>query len=95
MAVIRFRQRVVSKAVSLHSTVFYSRLTNTSTALFASSLAVCGQFQTADIKKYRHEKEIVRQCHGFNVKYHLSILPIAKIPYQITNQFKEKESFRK
>ena len=70
MTVKRFRQRVISKAVSLHSQMFYSRLTNTSTALFASSLTVCGQFQTADIKKYRHEKEIVRQCHGFNVKYH-------------------------
>ena len=42
MTVKRFRQRVISKAVSLHSQMFYSRLTNTSTALFASSLAVCG-----------------------------------------------------
>ena len=95
MTVVRFRHRVVSKAVSLHSQIFYSRLINTSSALFASSLADCDQFQTADIKKYRNEKEIVRQCHGFNVKYELSILPRAKIPYQITNQFKEKESFRK
>ena len=42
MTVIRFRQRVISKAVSLHSQIFHSRFTNTSSALFASSLTVCG-----------------------------------------------------
>ena len=41
MTVIRFRQRVISKAVPLHSQIFHTSFTNTSSALFASSLTVC------------------------------------------------------
>ena len=61
MTVVRFRRRIIFKAVSLHSTMIYTRFTNASSTFFASSL--CGQFQTVDIKKYRNEKKIVRQCH--------------------------------
>ena len=71
MTVIRFRQRIIFKAVSLHSTIFDTRFTNTSSALFASSrVVVCSQFQIADIKKYRNEKKIVCQRHSltYNVK---------------------------
>ena len=68
MTVIRFRPRIIFKAVSLHSTIFDTRFTNTSSALFAFSRAICSQFQTADIKKYQNKKEIVRQWHSCEVK---------------------------
>ena len=61
MTVILFGQCIIFKAVSLHSTMFQIHFGNTSSALFASSLTVCVQFQTVDIKKYRNNKEIVRQ----------------------------------
>ena len=51
MTVILFGQCIIFKAVSLHSTMFQTRFRNTSSALFASSLTVCVQFQTVDIKK--------------------------------------------
>ena len=69
MTVIRFRQRIIFKAVSLHSTIFDTRFTNTSSALFAFSRAICCQFQTADIKKYRNKTEILRQWHSCEVKH--------------------------
>ena len=60
MTVILFGQCIIFKAVSLHSTMFEIHFNNTSSALFASSMTVCVQFQTVDIKKYRNNKEIVR-----------------------------------
>ena len=69
MTVIRFRQRIIFKAVSLHRTIFDTRFTNTSSALFAFSRAICCQFQTADIKKYRNKTEILRQWHSCEVKH--------------------------
>ena len=51
MTVILFGQCIIFKAVSLHSTMFQTRFRNTSSAFFASSLTVCVQFQTVDIKK--------------------------------------------
>ena len=66
MTVIRFWQSIIFKAVSLHSTIFDTRFT--SSALFAFSGAICCQFQTSDIKKYRNKKEIVRQWHSCEVK---------------------------
>ena len=68
MTVIRFRQRIIFKAASLHSTICDTRFTNTSAALFAFSRAIWCQFQTADIKKYRNKKEIVRRWHSCEVK---------------------------
>ena len=61
MTVILFGQCIIFKVVSLHSTMFQTRFSNTSPAQFASSLTVCDQFQALDIKKYRNNKEIVRQ----------------------------------
>ena len=76
MTVIRFRQRIIFKAVPLHSTIFDTRFTNTSAALFASSrVVVCSQFQIADIKKYRNEKKIVWQRHSLTYNIKLSIAP--------------------
>ena len=76
MTVIRFRQRIIFKAVSLHSTIFDTRFTNTSAALFASSrVVVCSQFHFADIKKYRNEKKIVGQRHSLTCNIKLSIAP--------------------
>ena len=74
MTVIRFRQRIIFKAVPLHSTIFDTRFTNTSAALFASSrVVVCSQFQIADIKKYRNEKNIVCQRHSLTYNIKLSL----------------------
>ena len=76
VTVIRLRQRIIFKAVPLHSTIFDTRFTNTSAALFASSrVVVCGQFQIADIKKYRNEKKIVCQRHSLRYNIKLSIAP--------------------
>ena len=61
MTVTLFGQCIIFKAVSLHSTMCEIHFSNTSSALFASSMTVCVQFQTVDIKKYRNNKEIVRQ----------------------------------
>ena len=41
MTGIRFRQRIIFEAVSLYSTMFHTRFSNTSSALFASSLTAC------------------------------------------------------
>ena len=60
MTVILFGQCIIFEAVSLHSMMFQIHFGNTSSALFASALTVCVQFQTVDIKKYRNNKEIVR-----------------------------------
>ena len=76
VTVIRFRQRIIFKAVPLHSTIFDTRFTNTSAALFASSrVVVCSQFHFADIKKYRNEKKIVCQRHSLTYNIKLSIAP--------------------
>ena len=76
MTVIRFRQRIIFKAVPLHSTIFDTRFTNTPAALFASSrVVVCSQFQIADIKKHRNEKKIVCQRHSLTYNIKLSIAP--------------------
>ena len=60
MTVILFGQCIIFKAVSLHSSMFEIHFSNTTSALFASSMTVCVQFQSVDIKKYRNNKEIVR-----------------------------------
>ena len=76
VTVIRSQQRIIFKAVPLHSTIFDTRFTNTSAALFASSRVVgCSQFQIADIKKYRNEKKIVCQRHSLTYNIKLSIAP--------------------
>ena len=76
MTVIRFWQHIIFKAVSSHSTIFDTRFTNTSAALFASSRAVlCCQFQIADITKYRNGKKIVCQWHSLTYNIKLSIAP--------------------
>ena len=44
MTVILFGQCIIFKAVSLHSMMFEIHFSNTSSALFASSMTVCVQF---------------------------------------------------
>ena len=44
MTVILFGQCIIFKAVSLHSTMFEIHFSNTSSALFTSSMTVCVQF---------------------------------------------------
>ena len=94
MTVIRFRQRIKFKAVPLHSTIFDTRFTYTSAALFASSrVVVCSQFQIAVIKKYRNEKNIVCQRHSLTYNIKLStVLRVYKVFANEMSFIKELET---